>query len=438
MKVSLSIPKPCHEPWREMQQENTGRFCESCQHTVMDLTTATDADLVRLFTSDARPKCARFDPQQLERVLSNDPPANRVIPTVAFGSLLAMLAPEKAAAQGGPISIPQPQVTEHEQVIHVRMGKAAIRDIEPEVKCTTPITGDTIVVVTPAPIEPLVGAVKATDPPDPPTAPAVITGGLPGNLRLPIGSLIYIDGIPVMTYARVPAPERPFIEGRVVDHETSEALPFVNISIEGTSFGCAADLDGFFRIALPDSLRDRSLSIRLSYWGYEATTYVALPVEVPSEKPEPAPAMVPTPGPRTISGFIKDPATGAPVQGASIRIDRTDVSVTSDANGSFAVRVPDGFSGKAVRVIATAHDSSTYEVTVAVNKLPVSIPMELPAPQDPAPLPAVPKEGLVLTLRQQERPMIMGEMMIIDRSPSSRLTRPLKRLGSWVGGVFQR
>jgi hypothetical protein len=38
----------------------------------MDLTKTSDAELLRLFTSDARPKCARFDPAQLERVLGNE------------------------------------------------------------------------------------------------------------------------------------------------------------------------------------------------------------------------------------------------------------------------------------------------------------------------------------------------------------------------------
>src|SRR5262245_51571681 len=113
MKISISIPKPCHEPWQAMKPETNGRFCDSCQHVVMDLTRASDAELVRLFTSDTKPTCARFDPNQLERVLSNDPPVNRVIPTMAFSSLLTILSPEKAAAQGAPI----PQAIDTTEVI---------------------------------------------------------------------------------------------------------------------------------------------------------------------------------------------------------------------------------------------------------------------------------------------------------------------------------
>lgn len=108
MRIAISIPKPCHEDWNAMTPGSEAgmaeRFCDSCQHSVADLTTATDAELVALFTGDAKPKCARFDPRQLERVLGETPTSrSNALPIAAFSSLLAVAAGQEAMAQGGPV-----------------------------------------------------------------------------------------------------------------------------------------------------------------------------------------------------------------------------------------------------------------------------------------------------------------------------------------------
>ena len=35
--VSFHIPEPCEERWEDMAPRGEGRFCERCQHTVVDL-----------------------------------------------------------------------------------------------------------------------------------------------------------------------------------------------------------------------------------------------------------------------------------------------------------------------------------------------------------------------------------------------------------------
>lgn len=39
--MKLAIPKPCEEPWSAMEQRADGRFCQRCQHTVVDLSRMT-------------------------------------------------------------------------------------------------------------------------------------------------------------------------------------------------------------------------------------------------------------------------------------------------------------------------------------------------------------------------------------------------------------
>ena len=59
------------------------------------------------------------------------------------------------------------------------------------------------------------------------------------------------------------------ISGKVVDGSTGEALPFVNILVEGTTQGAASDIDGFYSII---GLRPGVYNIRASAIGYNSQT----------------------------------------------------------------------------------------------------------------------------------------------------------------------
>ncbi len=68
----LHIPEPCHENWNEMTPEKKGRFCGSCQKTVVDFTEMSD-DQVKNYLLDNKHKntCGRFYATQLGRPLEN-------------------------------------------------------------------------------------------------------------------------------------------------------------------------------------------------------------------------------------------------------------------------------------------------------------------------------------------------------------------------------
>lgn len=57
--------------------------------------------------------------------------------------------------------------------------------------------------------------------------------------------------------------QKTSISGKVRDHETKEALPFVNISVENTREGTASGIDGRFRITA-----EKSSKLIFSYVGY--------------------------------------------------------------------------------------------------------------------------------------------------------------------------
>lgn len=51
------------------------------------------------------------------------------------------------------------------------------------------------------------------------------------------------------------------LSGRVVNKETEGGVEFANLGIEGTYIGVACDADGFFRISIPSSMKDKMVSI---------------------------------------------------------------------------------------------------------------------------------------------------------------------------------
>lgn len=75
-KFQLTISTPCHESWEEMSEQERGRFCASCQKTVVDFTGMSDSQLVQFFRNSGENVCGRLHPDQLDRELV--PPSRRL------------------------------------------------------------------------------------------------------------------------------------------------------------------------------------------------------------------------------------------------------------------------------------------------------------------------------------------------------------------------
>jgi TonB family protein len=64
--MKLHIPKPCHEDWNKMTPETQGRFCSSCEKTVVDFTNWSTTDIQQYFAKHYHTKtCGRFKQEQL-------------------------------------------------------------------------------------------------------------------------------------------------------------------------------------------------------------------------------------------------------------------------------------------------------------------------------------------------------------------------------------
>lgn len=64
--ITICIPEPCHEDWQKMTQTEKGKFCGICTKEVIDFTSKTDEDLVKILI-DSKNTCGKFKKTQLNR-----------------------------------------------------------------------------------------------------------------------------------------------------------------------------------------------------------------------------------------------------------------------------------------------------------------------------------------------------------------------------------
>ncbi|MFF5380021.1 carboxypeptidase-like regulatory domain-containing protein [Pedobacter suwonensis] len=93
-KFKIQIPDPCQEQWELMQPHANGKFCDSCQKSVIDFTNFSDRDLQEWFTKNQGNSCGRLKPEQLERLIhvKSNFAISRFMPNLIAASLFAFLS----------------------------------------------------------------------------------------------------------------------------------------------------------------------------------------------------------------------------------------------------------------------------------------------------------------------------------------------------------
>ncbi|RVT79981.1 carboxypeptidase-like regulatory domain-containing protein [Flavobacterium sufflavum] len=74
------------------------------------------------------------------------------------------------------------------------------------------------------------------------------------------------------------------IEGKVIDSKSKEPLPGVNILIKNSKTETITNLDGNFKLIIPDNLLTNKIHIIISYIGYENTETIIDKSELPKTK----------------------------------------------------------------------------------------------------------------------------------------------------------
>lgn len=442
MKISISVPKPCHENWNAMTPALDptngigGRHCDSCQHTVMDLTRVSDAQLIDLFRKDAMPKCARFSQGQLDRVIALEERSPRLLPAAAVGAALALASPDAAAqnctptlgkmAISRPVQVDEPR-TVGEMVISrpvepVIKGEMDVRDIPPAQLDTAATdstlgirTGQTIVRGGRAEVTYPIEGMKGPGPliKEQLEALPIITGGVPGTF----GDAGIRSAVEPLT-----------VTGRVLD-ENGDPAPFISVRV-GTEVGVVSDAEGRFVLSLSDSLYDAGMPLRIHSIGY-ASTEVPLGGKRTVAVAPTAPMYVA--GKHALTGRVL--LEGKPAVGCMVQVVGMDEVITVDDRGFFGFDLTGDASEWTLKAIMPDghHVGSTV---VPARALPCCVPIALEVNVEPVTvrLTAIDVGDIVLEPREA---IMMG--LWIETTPAKQSL--VRRAGApfrWVGRQVSR
>jgi hypothetical protein len=66
LNMHITIPKPCHQNWNDMDPTQQGAFCKACAKTVIDFSVMSDEEVIAYLESRKSEKiCGRFNTGQL-------------------------------------------------------------------------------------------------------------------------------------------------------------------------------------------------------------------------------------------------------------------------------------------------------------------------------------------------------------------------------------
>ncbi len=87
--ITIRIPEPCHEDWAKMTATEKGKFCSVCTKEVIDLTSKTDEDLVKILTK-GKNACGRVKKSQLNREVKKERKSGQSFAPLAASMLLPL------------------------------------------------------------------------------------------------------------------------------------------------------------------------------------------------------------------------------------------------------------------------------------------------------------------------------------------------------------
>lgn len=101
--ISYSIAEPCHENWNAMIPEEKGRFCNSCQKTVVDFSRMSLPDIHQFMQQVEGSVCGRMSPNQLNTPVFTQQPTENYwfsLRALVLGTALSTFSAIQAHAQG--------------------------------------------------------------------------------------------------------------------------------------------------------------------------------------------------------------------------------------------------------------------------------------------------------------------------------------------------
>ena len=126
--IQIRIPEPCHESWNNMTPKEQGRFCGSCQKTVVDFSVMTNKEILDYISQSSQNMCGRFAHDQLNKDIKATENKRRFSWAYVWNIILATLLFTEAKAQGKPVIKKKPPVQQLDLL--PRMGAIAVVEKE--------------------------------------------------------------------------------------------------------------------------------------------------------------------------------------------------------------------------------------------------------------------------------------------------------------------
>lgn len=401
MRISISVPNPCHENWNAMAPATAGRHCDKCQHTVMDLTQASDRQLIDLFRADAMPKCARFTQGQLDRVIALEERSARLLPAAAVGAAMAIGAPA-ADAQNCTPTVGKMAITRPVDLPQVgQMMVEPLKDPASENSglSNMAITGDTI----------------ATE----------IDLHEMGEVEVRGGR------VAVVPHGLFVAEPHDTLTGRVLDHDGSP-LPFANVRVRGTELQAVTDEEGRYTIALLRSISSERCTLLINAMGY-STREVQVPAFGNDRSDDSCPY---NPG-APLTGRVTW-ADGQVARNIEVVLVEHGTRCSTDSKGRFSFDHPASDAG-GITIVATDKLGAMSRAKTKVGALPCCVSITLPG-ADPAPEVHATHIDLGDAALEEAEVMVLGEWAggyVPAPTLLARMARPFRWVGERVGNALR-
>ena len=95
LQNSLAIDSPCSENWDEMRRDGTQRFCEKCQHSIIDFASLTPHDALKIWKQKSRAGerlCGRLTTCNGQKVFTKDTSFPYQVRSQALRGIIALVA----------------------------------------------------------------------------------------------------------------------------------------------------------------------------------------------------------------------------------------------------------------------------------------------------------------------------------------------------------
>lgn len=123
-RLALRINDPCSQKWSEMTPTEKGRFCDSCQKKVFDVTTLTDNELLQMAKENPHGFCGQFRKDQLNRAIIETQFKSKSRLNAFVAGVFVALGAGTTSAQSAPSHTVQTQVIDENH----RTGPVCVRE----------------------------------------------------------------------------------------------------------------------------------------------------------------------------------------------------------------------------------------------------------------------------------------------------------------------